>query len=79
MTNILLAASKKSVSGRWLQATPPAESDWIDSVTNTQNMERMTFWLRLQTDKYLKYWEKWIVYMPTRDAHSAITVPVMYV
>ena len=69
LLKILLAASKKTVTRSWLQATPPAESDWINIVTNIQNMERMTFSLNLQTDKYLHYWEKWIVYMSESDAH----------
>lgn len=68
LLKILLAASKKAITRSWLRAAPPAESDWIDIVTNIQNMERITFSLNLQTDKYLHYWEKWIVYMSTRVA-----------
>lgn len=63
LLKILLAASKKAITRRWLQPTPPAESDWTDIVSNIQNMERMTFSLNLQIDKYLHYWEKWIVYV----------------
>lgn len=36
LLKILLAASKKTITRSWLQPTPPAESDWIDIVTNIQ-------------------------------------------
>ena len=69
LLKLLLAASKKTVTRKWLQATPPTGTDWIDIVTNIQNMERMTFSLSLRIDKYVQYCEKWIVFVTTRDAH----------
>ena len=74
LLKILLAVSTKAVTRKWLQATPPTETDWIDIVTNIQNMERVTFSLSQRMDRYLQYWEKWIVFVKTRDAHWAITV-----
>ena len=54
--------SKKAVTRKWLQATPPTETDWID-IMNVQNMERITFSLSLRMDKYWQFWEKWIVFV----------------
>lgn len=63
LLKILLATSKKTVTRKWLQLEPPTKSEWLDIISNVQNMERMTFSLKLQMDKYLQYWEKWIVLM----------------
>lgn len=66
LLKILLAANKKAVTRKWLQAVPPAETDWIDIVNTIQNMERMTFSLNLQVDKFQQYWEKWIVFVTSQ-------------
>ncbi len=55
---ILLATSKKAVTRKWLQSEPPTKSEWLDIVTSVQNMERITFALKLRIDTYLQYWEK---------------------
>ena len=69
LLKILLAASKKAVTRKWLQAEPPTETDWIDIVTDVQNMERITFSLNLRFDTFLQYWEKWIVFVTSQDHH----------
>lgn len=66
LLKILLAARKKAVTQKWLQAVSPAETDWIDIVNTIQNMERMTFLLNLQLDKFQQYWEKWIVFVTSQ-------------
>ena len=69
LLKILLAASKKAVTRKWLQVEPPTETDWIDIVIDVQNMETMTFLLNLQFDTFLQYWEKWIVFVTSQDHH----------
>ncbi len=63
LLKILLATSKKALTRKWLQSEPPTKSEWLDIVTNVQNMERITFALNLRMDTYFQYWEKWIVFM----------------
>lgn len=48
LLKILLAASKKSVTRKWLQLEPPTKTEWLDIVTSVQNMERMMFALNLR-------------------------------
>ncbi len=67
LLKILLAASKKAVTRKWLQADPPAVTDWKDIVNTIQNMERMTFSLNLRVGKFLQYWEKWIVFVTSQS------------
>ena len=38
LLKILLAASKKAVTRKWLQAEPPTETHWIDIVTDVTCM-----------------------------------------
>lgn len=59
---ILLAASKKAVTRKWLQTRPSTKTDWKDIVTK-QSMERITFSLNLRVNKFLWYWEKWVVFL----------------
>lgn len=62
LLKILLATSKKAVTRKWLQSESPTKAEWLDIMTSVQNMERMTFALNLQMNKYLQYWEKWFVF-----------------
>lgn len=59
---ILLAASKKAITRKWLQTDLPSRNDWITIVNDIQCMEKLTFTLRLRTDQYTKYWERWTSY-----------------
>ena len=67
LLKILLAASKKAVTRKWLQIEPPAKTDWINIVNDVQNMERITFSLNQQADNFLQCWEKWIVFVNSQD------------
>lgn len=67
LLKIVMAASKKAITRRWLCGEPPTIDQWAAIVTNIQCMERMTFNLRLQKDKYDALWEKWDTYLTRRD------------
>lgn len=36
---------------------------WMDNVTDTGSMERITLSLNLSGGEFLHYWEKWIVFV----------------
>ena len=74
LLKILLAASKKAVTRKWLQVTPPRETDSIDTVTNIQNMERMTFSLCLRMDKYYNTGKNGLCLQP----QEMFTEPLLY-
>lgn len=57
---------------KWLLTEPPAETDWIDTVTKNQHMERMTFLASLGMLKFLQNWQQWIVVVTTRDALTVL-------
>lgn len=62
LLKILLVASKKAITKKWLNKNPPTKEEWITIVKGVFEMERLTFSLRLCTDKFYKYWSKWLVY-----------------
>ena len=65
---ILLAASKKSVTRRWLKVEPPTIEEWIDTVREIYIMEKLSFSLRIQKEKFYRIWSKWTEYMkPVRS------------
>ena len=43
LLKVLLAASKKPITTKWLQKDPPTVTQWIDFVEEIHHMERMTF------------------------------------
>ena len=59
---ILLIACKKAITRKWLRENPPSKDEWIAIVNEINCMERLTFSLRLQFDRYIKAWDKWSVY-----------------
>lgn len=67
LLHILLAASKKAITRRWLKPEQPRNEDWINIVQEIYKMEKVTFRLKLQIDVFLKTWSKWTEYVkPTR-------------
>jgi len=66
LLNVLLVASKKTITKKWLQESPPTKDEWIVIVSHVYDMEKLTFSLRLNMDKFYKYWSKWLRYM-SRD------------
>lgn len=65
---ILLAASKKALTRRWLKPEPPTTEDWINIVYEIYIMEKLSFSLKVQRDTFYKMWSKWTEYVkPVRS------------
>ena len=60
-------ASKKTITRRWLTPIPPTMGDWHDIVMDIFKMEKLTYLLRVQGEKFYQIWNKWIIHIaPTR-------------
>uniref|UniRef100_A0A3Q3A4Q3 Reverse transcriptase domain-containing protein n=1 Tax=Kryptolebias marmoratus TaxID=37003 RepID=A0A3Q3A4Q3_KRYMA len=65
---ILLAASKKAITRKWLKSDPPTVDEWIEIVYQIYVMEKITFSLRVEREKFYKIWSKWTEYVkPVRS------------
>ena len=60
--NVLLAASKKSITRKRYKAESPKSKDWPDIVNYMCSMEKMTYTLRLQQPMFKQNWEKWLAH-----------------
>ena len=63
LLKILLAAGKKPITRKWLNREPPTVGEWSAIVREIYEMEMLTFSLRLNRNKALKYWSKWLTYV----------------
>jgi hypothetical protein len=63
LLKVLLAASKKAFTRKWLQKDTPTVTQWIDIVEEIHHMEPKTFALRTQQERGQEYWEKWVSYL----------------
>lgn len=62
LLKILLIASKKSITRKWLKKEPPTVREWTATVREIYEMESLTYSLRFCGNKAQKYWLKWILY-----------------
>lgn len=60
---ILIIACKKTVTRHWLLPDPSTLEKWIECVNEIYQMERLTFSLRLQMDRFVVLWSKWVSYV----------------
>ena len=60
---ILISACRKVFTRHWLLPEAPTIKEWIDIVNDIYNMEHITFALRLQKEKFIKFWLKWVNYV----------------
>lgn len=60
---MLLTASKKAITRRWLKPDPPQLNDWLDVIHDIYVMEKMTYSLRIQIEKFSGIWIKWTGYI----------------
>ena len=72
---VLLAASKKAITRKWLQPNLPTRNDWISIVIEIQCMEKLTFTLRLRAECY---WERWTSYSFKCNSLSVWIIPPFY-
>ena len=63
LIQVLLAASKKSITRRWLTPIPPTMDDWHGIVLDIFRMEKLTYILRTRVDYFYRIWNNWIVYI----------------
>lgn len=63
LMQILLAATKKSITRRWLNAIPPRLGDWHGIILEIFKMEKITYQIRTREDKFYTIWNKWITHI----------------
>lgn len=66
LVSILLAASKKAITRKWLQQQAPLIDDWFDIIYDIYKMEKLTYFLKLRQDVFVSIWSKWTVYIAPR-------------
>lgn len=60
---ILLAASKKAITRKWLKIEPPTVEEWIDIVHEIYIMEKISFSLKVEREKFYRIWSRWTEYV----------------
>lgn len=63
---VLLAASKKAITCKWLKQERPILDNWIDVTIEIYTMENITFLVNLKKDAFLGKWRKWVEYVSER-------------
>ena len=63
LLQVLLVACKKSITRRWLTPNPPTLGDWYGIILEIFKMEKLTYFLRTQKEKFYQIWEKWILHI----------------
>ena len=63
LLSVLLAASKKGVTRKWLSVESPTIDEWIDIVHEIYVMEKLSFSRRVQKEKFYQMWTKWTEYV----------------
>lgn len=60
---MLSLAARKCISQKWLNPIPPSLDDWYSNVYSIFTMERITWYVKLEIEKFDKIWEKWRSYI----------------
>ena len=60
---ILLVASKKAITRKWLKPDPPTENEWMDVIHDIYIMEKLSASLNMQKELFNQIWAKWIEYV----------------
>lgn len=66
---VLISASKKTVTRHWLLPDSLSIEEWADIVNEIYIMEKITFSLRLQMDRFKKLWSEWVYYAQQSQAN----------
>lgn len=56
---IMISAAKKGITRRWLHTDPPMVEEWLDTINDIYQMEKITHLVKLQMDKFSRSWSKW--------------------
>ena len=71
LVKVILAASRKAITKKWLKPDPPTQEDWINITKEISIMEKMTHNLRLKRPKYEKQWKKWVEFVSDTQKSKA--------
>ena len=63
LMRVLLVASKKAITKKWLTNVIPTMNEWIDLIYGIYIMERITFSFRGQSEAFTENWFWWITYI----------------
>ncbi len=63
LIKIMLVASKKAITRRWLSKESPSIEEWIAIVKEIYDVEKLTFSLNLCMDEFTTYWRKWTTHL----------------
>lgn len=61
----MLIASKKAITRKWMKNEVPKVEDWVEVIHNIYVIEKLTFSVRLEEDRFKRIWESWIEYVKT--------------
>ena len=56
----MLVAGKKAITRKWLKTEVPKMEDWVEVMHNIFIMEKLTFSIRLESDKFKILWNNWV-------------------
>lgn len=65
MLRIMLLAGKKGITRNWLKTEAPKKETWVDVMHDIYVMEKLTYTLRLETDKFERIWTGWLNFVLT--------------
>ena len=65
LLRVLLVASKKAITKKWLTNVIPTMNEWIDLIYSIFIMERITFDFRGQSEIFKDNWFIWIAHVST--------------
>ena len=57
---VMLVAGKKAITRKWLKTEVPKMEDWVEVMYNIYRMEKLTFLVRLESDKFRNFWSNWV-------------------
>lgn len=68
MLQALLAASKKSITRKWMRPGPPTLEEWYGMILEIFKMEKLTYSLSIEKGKFYQIWNKWITFISPMQA-----------
>ena len=63
LMRIFLIAGKKALTRKWLQPNAPSKDDWFEIIHEIYIMERLTFSIKMQSEKCKGFWSKWVKFI----------------
>lgn len=67
---ILLVASKKTISRRWLKPNPPTIGEWLDVIHDVYTMEKLTYSLKTKLGDFSRIWQRLTGYVKQANLRS---------